>query len=102
MSFTDGDDVTHELDEIMQKRESSKKRRRSGTKEDQNGSLPQLIIKDLSISPSSRGRPHTVGIATNNQLTNDFDRDDDLEVSYFLFKVIIKVGLREARLVLGD
>ena len=82
MSFTDGDDVTRELDEIMRKRESSKRRRRSGTKEDQNDSLPQLVIKDLSISPSNRGRPYTVGIATNNQLTNDFNRDDDIEVCY--------------------
>ena len=80
MSYTDGDDVARELDEIMRKRESSKKRRRSGTKDTEDNSLPQLVIKDLSISPSNRGRPHTVGIATDNQLTNDFGRDDEIEV----------------------
>lgn len=79
MSYTDGDDVARELDEIMRKRESSKKRRRSGTKDTEDNSLPQLVIKDLSISPSNRGRPHTVGIATDNQLTNDFGRDDEIE-----------------------
>lgn len=78
MSFTDGDDVTLETEQIMNRRESSNKRRRSGTKDVQGSPLPPLIIKDLSISPSDRGVPLTVGISTNNQLTDGFD--DDLEV----------------------
>ena len=88
MSLTDGDDVVRELDEILNKRENSKKRRRSGTNDNQDRSLPPLVIKDLSISPSDRGRPLTVGIATNNQLTIDFDRDDDLEVCIKKFLMI--------------
>eukprot|EP00795_Rhopilema_esculentum_P014639 gene14639-5725_t len=80
MSFTDGNDEHLELEDIMKGNDYSKKRRRSGTNDKQGDALPPLVIKDLSISPTERARRmHTVGLATQDQLTNDFQRDDDIE-----------------------
>ena len=83
MSFTDGNDEHLELEDIMKGNDYSKKRRRSGTNDKQGDALPPLVIKDLSISPTERARRmHTVGLATQDQLTNDFQRDDDIEVCF--------------------
>ena len=91
MSFTDGEDDLSEkieLENIMNQDDCARKRRRSPTAAeeapDSHMNMPPLIIKDLSLSPSARARrPQTVGQTTEDQLTNDFDRDEDFEVCWF-------------------
>ncbi len=84
MSFTDGS-VDMELESIMNKNDSVRKRRRSLTAVDnldsQHSDISPLIIKDLSLSPSERlRRPHTIGLATEDKRTNYFDKDDIFQV----------------------
>lgn len=85
MSFTDTDDSlvgTLELEDVMNQHDYPRKRRRSPTDGQQDGSLPPLVIQDLSLSPSNRTRrPQTIGLATSDHLTNDCDREDEIEVS---------------------
>ena len=84
MSFTDTDDSvvgTLELEDVMNQQDYPRKRRRSPT-DGQDGSLPPLVIQDLSLSPSNRiRRPQTIGLATRDHLTSDSDRNDEIEVS---------------------
>ena len=96
MSFTDTDDSlvgTLELEDVMNQQDYPRKRRRSPT-DGQDSSLPPLVIQDLSLSPSNRiRRPQTIGLATSDHLTNDCDRNDEIEVS--LIWLLLRKGLPE-------